>query len=196
MDDIENILKLGKGLGIRSMKFNPVIIMGNALKNKYEVGLDKDDMKKLMHKVPYFMENHEEFTGILRDMYEMALRREKEVSSIKEDSPVRTFVGCKMAISNCVIRGDGWVIPCDRLWDIKAGNIREESFLDIWNNSKVFNDIRKKFSVTIDVLDECKDCEFNKICTGGCPATLYDITGDIWGHDHISCFKFISECLS
>ena len=196
MDDLENILKLGKELGISSMKFNPVIIIGNAIDNEEEVGLTKDDMRKIMHIVPYLREKYESFNGILQDMHEMATRREEEIVGVKEDAPIKTFIGCKMGLSNCVVRGDGWVLPCDRLWDMKAGNIRENDFLDIWRNSSVFQDIRKKFSVTIDILDECKNCEFNKICTGGCPATMYDITGDIWGYDHISCYKFITECIS
>lgn len=196
MHDIDNMLELGMRLKVRTMRFSPVMILGNALENQVEVGLSKDDMKELMGKVAYWKKKYDGyFTGIFLDMYEMEKRRKEDILNVAKDAPVRTFIGCKMILNKCVMRGDGWVIPCDRLWDMKAGNIRQEDFLEIWNNSEVFREIRKKYKIPIDKIPECKECEYNRICTGGCPATMYDITGDIWGFDAASCYKYIAECM-
>ena len=54
-----------------------------------------------------------------------------------------------------------------------AGNIRQQSFKDIWENSKLFNDLRdvKKLK------GKCGICEYRKVC-GGCRARAYAATGD------------------
>jgi SynChlorMet cassette radical SAM/SPASM protein ScmE len=197
MNDIDNMLEIGKKLNIMTMKFSPVMILGNAVGNREEVGLSKRDITEILSKVPYWKKKYEGyFTGIFLDMFEMEQRGREDIATVKKDAPVRTFTGCKMLINKCVIRGDGWVIPCDRLWDMKAGNIRERDFLDIWNNSELFQQIRRKYDVPISIRPECKDCEYNRVCTGGCPAVKYELAGDIWGFDETSCYKFISECVN
>lgn len=80
--------------------------------------------------------------------------------------------GCLAGSGFCFISHTGRVQGCGYL-DLEAGNVREKSFKDIWNNSPLFLALRD-FSL---LKGKCGICEFKKIC-GGCRARAYESTGD------------------
>jgi hypothetical protein len=55
---------------------------------------------------------------------------------------------------------------------LSAGNIRETSFVDLWEKSDVFNSFRYP-----QLKGKCGDCEYTDIC-GGCRARPYVDHGD------------------
>jgi AdoMet-dependent heme synthase len=80
--------------------------------------------------------------------------------------------GCLGGIGFCFISHRGEVQPCGFL-TVKAGDIREQSFEEIWKNSDVFTALRN-----YDKLQgKCGICEFKRVC-GGCRARAYEATGD------------------
>lgn len=84
--------------------------------------------------------------------------------------------GCLAGISYCIIDPEGNVQPCAYL-DIKVGNVREKSFVDIWQNSEVFQRLR-----TFDYKGSCGICKYKEIC-GGCRARAYFYNGDFMGEE-------------
>ncbi len=80
--------------------------------------------------------------------------------------------GCIAGQLICLIDVDGNVLPCS-YFPKPAGNIRETSFKDIWENSELFKDLRdfKKYK------GKCGSCEFVNVC-GGCRARAYSVYGD------------------
>jgi len=69
-----------------------------------------------------------------------------------------------------------------------AGNIRQQSFKDIWENSKVFNDIRD-----LSLLKgKCGKCEYRAVC-GGCRARAYAATGDYMDEEPYCMYQPGSE---
>ncbi len=80
--------------------------------------------------------------------------------------------GCLAGSGFCFISHVGDVQPCG-YFDVKAGNVKEQSFKEIWNHSKLFQDLRD-----LDLLKgKCGACEFKAVC-GGCRARAYEATGD------------------
>ncbi len=80
--------------------------------------------------------------------------------------------GCMAGLYYCRIYPSGEVTPCPYL-PVTLGNIREESFKDIWFNSEVFKDLRD-----FDQLKgKCGKCEHREVC-GGCRARAYGVTTD------------------
>lgn len=67
---------------------------------------------------------------------------------------------------------DGNLLPCS-YFPLAAGNIREQSFKDIWENSKLFKELRDFKSYK----GKCGICEYVNVC-GGCRARAYAMTGD------------------
>ena len=80
--------------------------------------------------------------------------------------------GCLGGTGFCFVSSIGEVYPCGYLPAL-AGSIKETSFRDIWDNSKVFNDLRDPCKLK----GKCGDCEYNKVCSG-CRARAYAATGD------------------
>lgn len=61
---------------------------------------------------------------------------------------------------------------------IKVGNIKQQSFKEIWENSKVLKELRNR-----DLYEEnCKSCIFRNPC-GGCRARAYGYYGDYLAPD-------------
>ncbi len=80
--------------------------------------------------------------------------------------------GCLAGLHYCRIYPNGDVTPCPYL-PIKLGNVREQSFKDIWFNSPVFKNLRN----TDCLKGKCGKCEYKNIC-GGCRARAYGLSSD------------------
>jgi len=98
------------------------------------------------------------------------------------DSPfLKTFGadagGCPAGTHYVGIRPNGDVTPCPYL-PVYGGNLREQSFKAIWDDSVVFQTIRKRH----EMHGACGDCEFSKVC-GGCRARAYGASGDFMSED-------------
>jgi radical SAM protein with 4Fe4S-binding SPASM domain len=78
--------------------------------------------------------------------------------------------GCIAAINYCRVLPDGTVTPCPYL-PVKAGNLRETSFADIWANSEVLKALRDWKNLK----GKCRVCKHQGIC-GGCRARAYGLT--------------------
>lgn len=74
--------------------------------------------------------------------------------------------GCLAGISYCIISPKGDVQPCAYL-NIPLGNVKTESFVDIWQNSPMLKTLR-----TQEYKGKCGICDYAKTC-GGCRARAY-----------------------
>ena len=83
--------------------------------------------------------------------------------------------GCLAGVGFCFISHRGKVQGCGYL-DVKAGNIREESFSKIWADSPLFCELRDLSNIK----GKCGVCEYKRIC-GGCRARAYEAAGDYLG---------------
>jgi|GEM_PF-107913 len=80
--------------------------------------------------------------------------------------------GCIAGLYYCRIYPNGDVTPCPYL-PIKLGNIREQSFKEIWFNSPVFKNLRNPNCLK----GKCGACEYKMLC-GGCRARAYGLSSD------------------
>jgi radical SAM protein with 4Fe4S-binding SPASM domain len=80
--------------------------------------------------------------------------------------------GCLAGTGVCFISHQGEVYPCGYL-PVLAGDLRRQSFAEIWENSPVFQQLRD----TNNLKGKCGRCEFRNICLG-CRARAYAATGD------------------
>jgi radical SAM protein with 4Fe4S-binding SPASM domain len=80
--------------------------------------------------------------------------------------------GCLAGTGVCFISHEGEVYPCGYL-PVIAGDLRKEKFVDIWEKSAVFNQLRD----TSNLKGKCGCCEFRNICMG-CRARAFAATGD------------------
>ncbi len=80
--------------------------------------------------------------------------------------------GCLAGTGVCFISHEGEVYPCGYL-PVIAGDLRKERFVDIWENSTVFTELRD----TDNLKGKCGCCEFRNICMG-CRARAFAASGD------------------
>ncbi len=79
---------------------------------------------------------------------------------------------CLAGTGFCFISYRGKVQGCGYL-TAEAGNLREKSFGEVWNESALFRDLRN----LANIKGKCGSCEYKRIC-GGCRARAYEATGD------------------
>lgn len=106
-----------------------------------------------------------------RIMRQRAKREGTEVT-VKTHGYEAMTRGCLGGISFCFVSSIGDVQPCGYL-PVVAGNVKEKSFKDIWEDSELFTDLRD-----YDKLGgKCGRCSYKSVC-GGCRARAYAATGD------------------
>ena len=85
--------------------------------------------------------------------------------------------GCLAGLTYCVIGSEGIVRPCAYMTE-EAGDVRQQSFKEIWKTAPVFQQLR-----TRHYSGACGTCEYSERC-GGCRArAAYYHDGDILGQD-------------
>ncbi len=80
--------------------------------------------------------------------------------------------GCLGGQGFCFISYRGEARICGFL-DVSCGDLKEQSFGDVWRNSPVFRQMRDLDSYH----GRCGYCEYRRFC-GGCRARAYEVTGD------------------
>lgn len=91
--------------------------------------------------------------------------------------------GCPAGTHYMGIRPNGDMTPCPYL-PVFGGNLRQQSFREIWQESEVFKRIREKSLLQ----DRCGTCEFGNHC-GGCRARAFGVTGDYMGQDPLCDYQ-------
>lgn len=84
--------------------------------------------------------------------------------------------GCLAGISYCIISPAGIVQPCAYM-DMQVGNVREESFAEIWSSNPELIKLR-----TQDYSGSCGICQYKKTC-GGCRARAFFYRRDFMADD-------------
>jgi AdoMet-dependent heme synthase len=83
--------------------------------------------------------------------------------------------GCLAGNGFCFVSNVGEVNPCGYL-PVSAGNVRKDSFHEIYQNSNLFAELRD----TSLLQGKCGPCEFRNVC-GGCRARAYALNGNYMG---------------
>jgi len=91
--------------------------------------------------------------------------------------------GCLAGTAVCFISHEGEVFPCGYLPAL-AGDLRNQAFADIWENSVVFNQLRD----TNNLEGKCGCCEFRNVCMG-CRARAYAATGNFLSEEPFCAYE-------
>ncbi len=91
--------------------------------------------------------------------------------------------GCLAGTGVCFISHEGEVFPCGYLPAL-AGDLRKQSFADIWNNSEVFGQLRDDDNLK----GKCGCCEFRHVCMG-CRARAYAASGDFLAEEPFCVYE-------
>ena len=91
--------------------------------------------------------------------------------------------GCLAGTGVCFLSHEGEVFPCGYLPAL-AGDLRKQSFADIWSNSVVFEQLRDDDNLK----GKCGCCEFRHVCMG-CRARAFAATGDFLAEEPFCVYE-------
>jgi len=91
--------------------------------------------------------------------------------------------GCLAGTGVCFISHEGEVFPCGYLPAL-AGDLRQQSFAEIWNDSEVFGQLRDDDNLK----GKCGCCEFRHVCMG-CRARAFAASGDFLAEEPFCIYQ-------
>lgn len=94
----------------------------------------------------------------------------------------KVFHGCTAGRGFVYIKANGDVWPCPFV-ELNAGNVREASFKNIWQQADVFVNLRNREQT---LTGRCGECKYRTLC-GGCRGRASAYYGDYLAEDP-SCF--------
>lgn len=101
----------------------------------------------------------------------------RHVHQADAGSPVLGYrTRCPCGIDYCRITPDGKLTPCPYMPTV-AGDLRAQSFGEIWSGSPVLADLRRR-----ELGGRCGRCEYRLVC-GGCRARALATSGDYLAED-------------
>jgi radical SAM protein with 4Fe4S-binding SPASM domain len=177
-DEIESIYKLAKKLGATAWYLFMIVPTGRGedimdelitgqeyeeiLNWHYDMEKCEDDMLVRPTCAPHY--------------YRIVLQRSKEEGETFKRRNLKFSTGgakgCLAGQLIALIDVEGNVLPCS-YFPKAAGNVRQKSFKDIWENSELFHHLRDFKSYR----GKCGSCEFINVC-GGCRARADTVYGD------------------
>jgi radical SAM protein with 4Fe4S-binding SPASM domain len=135
---------------------------------------DADEVEALLGMLA---EAEERYRGTMMVRSKCAPQFIRRVYESNPDSAVRNYATrCPCGIQYCRITPEGTVTPCPYMPTV-AGDLRTQTFGEIWRESAVFGDLRRR-----ELGGKCGVCEYRMIC-GGCRARALAATGDYLAAD-------------
>ena len=153
LNELEDVYQLLKDIGIKEWRVMCIDPIGRASKND-GILLDKEGFLYMMHFIDEkikdgIMDVTYDCSHYLGLKYEMELRKHP------------FFCGAGLFIGSILANGDMCVCPNVRDKSLVQGNIKTDSFVDVWENR--YEQFRKK---RITTNEKCKKCKSNKYCRG------------------------------
>ncbi|MGD0172539.1 MAG: radical SAM protein [Halobacteriota archaeon] len=173
---IFNFIPVGRGSDIIDMDLPPDA-REHVLQQMYEYLSGQDESFEILTTAPQFsrvcMMNSQ--NGIISLAHFGAAGFSDKVGLLAE-----YIGGCGAGRMYCAIQPNGIVTPCVFM-PIPVGDLRSESFVDIWKNAAVMQSLRERH----ELKEHCGSCDYKNVC-GGCRARAYAYFNDIKAPD-IGC---------
>ena len=90
----------------------------------------------------------------------------------------KVFHGCSAGRGFVYVKSNGDVWPCPFV-ELSAGNVRERSFREIYEESDIFQNLRRREKT---LKGDCGECRYNILC-GGCRGRALAYSGDYLAED-------------
>jgi radical SAM protein with 4Fe4S-binding SPASM domain len=200
INEMPKIIKLGKELGVNRIIIFNFIPTGRGKEIiRFDISpVEREDLLQLLyqeltHKEMQIICTAPQFSRVCM---EQSLRHKKDIYSPTHfaaqdfDGKAKELMdflgGCGAGRLYCAIQPNGLVTPCVFL-PIVVGDLRKSSLKQIWDNSKVMEDLRDRSKLQ----GRCGHCEYKNFC-GGCRARAYGYYNNYLAPDP-GCIKELEE---
>jgi radical SAM protein with 4Fe4S-binding SPASM domain len=152
----------------------------------YDTERSEPDMQLKATCAPhYFRVMHTRRAGERRQGIERELpaSHDRQVNGHPHGQMHAATKGCLAGTGISFVSHRGEIFPCGYL-PIEAGNVRQQSFVDIWQDSPLFAEMRNP-----DLLEgKCGACQFKSLCSG-CRARAYGVTGNYMAEEPFCAYQ-------
>ncbi|NWF75778.1 MAG: radical SAM protein [Nitrospirae bacterium] len=177
-EEIPKVYKLAKNIGATAWYMFMIVPTGRGEEIMNEL-ISKEDYEEILE-WHYHMEKDEKDILVrptcAPHYYRVVLQKSKEEGTKFERRTLKFSTGgakgCIAGQLIALIDVDENVLPCS-YFPKSAGNLKNQSFKDVWENSQLFKELRDFKSYK----GKCGSCEYITVC-GGCRARAYSIYGD------------------
>lgn len=187
LHELEAIQKLAVDLGAAAHHIFLLVPTGRG-KNLEEQAINAEQYEKTLH---WFYEQRDQVPLQLKATcaphYYRILRqrarrdgRKVDMATFGLDAMTR---GCLGGTGFCFVSHVGQVQPCGYL-EVDCGNVREQSFREIWEASPVFLKLRDHKALE----GKCGRCEYVRVC-GGCRARAFEATGNYMAEEPLCLYQ-------
>ncbi len=159
------LVPTGRGKGLESVELPP---------EQYEATLNKiyDKQQELGDKLFFKPTDVPHYMRVVRQRRKQGKSPENGSPRVGNHPANVITRGCLAGTGFAFVSHQGKVKGCGYL-DVEAGDVRKDSFAEIWANSPLFQSLRN----LANLKGKCGYCEYKRIC-GGCRARAYEATGD------------------
>lgn len=173
IDQMDEVVLLCNELNVDRLSVNPMFPY-----NGTDV-LPMPKIEEVAFKFDKALESYENCEGLILQQdpvyipYRNKLLNQYYQNNIKE----LTHLNCRAGIYSCEIDPEGNVYPCTFMHrdEFLAGNIRNQSIIDIWKDDSRWTTILDRDLNST----KCTKCEFIDVCKGGCIAASFNEFGTI-----------------
>jgi radical SAM protein with 4Fe4S-binding SPASM domain len=188
--DLPEIARLGKDMGVNGVRFNHLFYINNAECFIDSLAISAD---QALETVSTLERMNEQYGGFISGSFLQVTQMIKEIKEGKkpevfEPSLKLEVKPCGAAKTKCAIKPNGDVVPCELLWNTPAGNVRDKSLREIWKESPVMNQFRENIYLTEKEIGSCIGCEYRFICYTGHRCNPYYYPGGITSKN-LFCLK-------
>lgn len=156
INEIPDIIRFAKEIGASTFQLFFLVCTGRGQ------GLTDITPVQYEETLVKLYETQKSFKGSMMVGAKCAPHYKRIVYNIDPSSPLLKAYegGCPAGTHYCRINSEGEVTACPYM-ELKAGDLKSESFSDIWNKSIAFADLRLE-----NFKGKCSWCEFKSICRG------------------------------
>jgi len=200
VDDLDNIARLLlEDIGIPRFSTNDAMPMGTGCARQETIVLTPAQrpvaMRTLVRLKATYGGRITASAGSLALWY---MFREMEHARKTGEQPRRWTMGtlssCGCMFCKLAVHHDGMIAPCNMLAAASLGTIGKTPIRDIWKDHPLLKEMRERRSVRMEDVPGCQGCEWVPFCNGGCPATEFTRTGDLYLANPDCCYrKFLAE---
>jgi radical SAM protein with 4Fe4S-binding SPASM domain len=177
---LAGVVKLGHKLGAVAVEVFDYIASGRGkVDRSFELSIE--ERKALVDEIIALQRKDDELVFRCIGIPQYWVEVEKLVP---EEEVLLKFVRscCGAGLRYACIMYEGTVYPCMVLQKV-AGNVREQSFADIWRESEVFQILRERSKLG----GKCGRCDYKELC-GGARCKVFEATGELMAEDRTCWF--------
>ncbi len=196
--DLENTARLLlEDVGLASFSTNDAMSMGAGCAQQESIGLTNAQrplaMRELVRLERMWPKRITASAGslALRRMFD-EMEHAKATGEKAKRWNMGTLSSCGCMFLKLAVHHDGMIVPCNMLAAASLGTIGETPIPSIWQDHPLLKEMRGRRKLRMDELPGCKGCEWAPFCNGGCPATVFSKTGDLYRANPDVCYRRFS----